>query len=285
MTNILVAYHSETGKTAKLAEEMGQIIGRTPNTKVVIKSIQDISPDSLATFDGLALGSPVYFGAISGEMKLFLDKTLPLWKTKALSGKPVSIFLSFESGQGKESALHNFWSILSSHQMILLPYTGVLEEQGHLLAEVSTKLKKDEIKLPTVPNPVGNYSAYRISGKLIYINQIALKEGKVLNPGTIGDEISEEEAREAVQQTALNILAVLKQAVNGDLKKIKQAVQVTGYFKTTTNFQNHSALLNEASDLIVKMLGKKGIHARAALGSPSLPLNSSNEIQAIFEMY
>lgn len=120
--------------------------------------------------------------------------------------------------------------------------------------------------------------------KLIYINQIALKDGQVLHPGTIGKDIGEEEAKKAVQQTALNVLAVLKKAVNGDLKKVKQAVQLTGYFKTTNEFQNHSQLLNEASNMIVQVLGKKGIHARAALGSPSLPMNSSNEIQAIFEM-
>lgn len=281
---ILVVYHSETGKTAKMAEEIGGSIAQYPSTKVTIKSIKDISPESLGAYDGVAFGSPVYFGAISGEMKSFLDKTLKLWKTKELSGKPATVFLSFESGSGKETALHNFWSVLSAHQMILLPYNGNISEQGHLLAEVATKLKNEAVKLPDVPNPVGNYSPYKISGKLIYINQIALKDGQVLHPGTIGKDISEEEARKAVQQTALNVLAVLKKAMNGDLKKVKQAVQLTGYFKTTNEFQNHSQLLNEASNMIVQVLGKKGIHSRAALGSPSLPMNSSNEIQAIFEI-
>ncbi len=281
---ILVVYHSETGKTAKMAEEIGGSIAQYPNTKVTIKSIKDISPESVGTYDGVAFGSPVYFGAISGEMKSFLDKTLKLWKTKELSGKPATIFLSFESGSGKETALHNFWSILSAHQMILLPYNGNMSEQGNLLAEVATKLKNEAVKLTDVPNPVGNYSPYKISGKHIYINQIALKDGQVLYPGTIGKDVSDEEARKAVQQTALNVLAVLKKAMNGDLKKVKQAVQLTGYFKTTNEFQNHSQLLNEASNMIVQVLGKKGVHARAALGAPSLPMNSSNEIQAIFEI-
>lgn len=281
---ILIVYHSETGKTAKMAQDMSKAISNYPNTKVITKSIKEVSPESLGDYDGIAFGSPVYFGAISGEMKTFLDKTLSLWKAKKLSGKPASIFLSFESGSGKETALHNFWSILSSHQMILMPYTGDLEQQGTLLAEVATKLKKEVVQLPEVPAPVGNYSPYKISGKYVYINQIALKDGKVLHPGTIGENLSEAEAMKAVQQTTLNVMAVLKQAVNGDLSKVKQAVQITGYFKTTSDFQNHSQLLNEASNLIVQVLGKKGVHARASLGAPSLPMNSSNEIHAIFEL-
>lgn len=284
-TKILVVYHSKTGNTAKLAQELGKVMRAHPSTKVIVKSIKEVSPESLSSYDGIAFGSPVYFGAISGEMKTFLDKTLSLWKTKSLAQKPAAVFLSFESGSGKETALHNFWSILSSHQMILLPYSSNIEEQGLLLVDVAAKLKKEVVELPHVPAPVGNYTPYRIAGKYVYINQIALKEGKVLYPGTVGENLNEEEAKKAVHQTTLNILAVLKEAAGGDLKKVKQAVQLTGYFKTTSSFQNHSQLLNEASNLLVKVLGKKGTHARASMGVASLPMNSSNEIQAVFELY
>lgn len=42
--------------------------------------------------------------------------------------------------------------------------------------------------------------------------------------------------------------------------------------------------MNEASDLVVSVLGERGKHARATMGAPSLPMNSPVEIQAIFEM-
>jgi NAD(P)H dehydrogenase (quinone) len=141
-----------------------------------------------------------------------------------------------------------------------------------------------QMTLPSVPKPVGNYRPYKIAGKMIYINQIALVDGKILTPGKIGAEVSIDEAKLATQAATLNVLAVLKSAVGGNLANVKQAVQLTGFFNTTNNFTEHSKLMNESSDLLMKFLGDKGTHARAAIGAPSLPMDSPIEIQAIFEM-
>lgn len=256
-----------------------------PNTKVDTKSISEISPKELSQYDGIAFGSPVYFGAMSGEMKSFLDKTLKLWKDKTLEGIPATVFTSAGSGARQDLAVQNIWAVLASHNMIIIPSYLDLEEQGYKLAQLAHALKESPLALPTVPNPVGDYLPYKISGKQIFINQIALTEGLVKTPGTIGDTVTLEEAKEATRQTTLNVLAVLKKAVGGDFKKVKQAVQITGHFKTTSEFKDHSVLMNEASSLIIKALGTRGKHARAAVGSPSLPLNSPTEILAVFEMY
>lgn len=156
----------------------------------------------------------------------------------------------------------------------------------HLLLTLGLflSLEVKAIDLPDPPAPVGNYRAYKISGKLIYINQIALDQGRIKHPGIIGKDVSIDEAREATRQTTLNILAVLKSAVKGDFSKVRQAVQITGYFNTVPDFRDHSLLLNESSDLLIKLLGERGYHARAAVGAPSLPMGSSTEIQAIFEL-
>jgi NAD(P)H dehydrogenase (quinone) len=284
-TKILVVYHSQSGKTAQLAQEIAEGIKSHSNVETTLKSITQIKPSELDSFDGMAFGTPVYFGAMSGEMKTFLDKTLSLWKKKGLEGIPATVFVSFGSGEGKDSAIHSVWSVLSSHGMIILPSSSDIRVQGYSLAKVAQALKASDLELPAAPRPVGNYSAYKISGKQIYINQIALKNGKVFFPGIIGDSVTIEEAKEATRQTALNVMAVLKEAVGGDLKKVKQAVQLTGYFRASPDFKDHSVLLNEASNILTEVLGNKGSHARAAIGSSSLPLDSSNEIQAIFEMY
>lgn len=304
---ILVLYHSPTGDTLKLAQEIAAGVTAHSSAKATLKSITDISPKDLASYDGIAFGSPVYFGSMSGEMKTFLDKTLELWKDKKLTGMPATVFLTAGSGAGKDLAMMNIWSTLASHGMLLIPIgpdggstpmgvittaTSNFEEmsklarkQGLTLAQIAAKLKGQEvISLPTAPNPVGNYRPYKISGKLVYINQIALDQGKVKHPGIIGKNVSMEEAKEATRQTTLNVLAVLKSAVNGDLSKVKQAVQITGYFNTAPDFKDHSLLLNESSDLLIKVLGERGIHARAAMGAPSLPMESPTEIQAIFEL-
>lgn len=148
----------------------------------------------------------------------------------------------------------------------------------------AARLKTLNIVLPNAPAPVGNYKPYRISGKQIFINQIALNNGKIDHPGLIGTGVTEEEAKQATRQTLLNVLAVLKEAVGGDLDKVKQAVQLTGYFYTPAGYTKHAVLMNEASNLLVQIFGEKGMHTRATVGASSLPMNSAVEIQAIFEL-
>jgi NAD(P)H dehydrogenase (quinone) len=96
--------------------------------------------------------------------------------------------------------------------------------------------------------------------------------------------VTEEQAKLATRQTLLNVLAVLKQAAGGDLDQVKQAVQLTGFFYTPAGYTKHAVLMNEASNLLVEILGESGMHTRATVGASSLPMNSSVEIQAIFEL-
>ncbi|HEX7869556.1 MAG TPA: RidA family protein, partial [Chryseobacterium sp.] len=134
------------------------------------------------------------------------------------------------------------------------------------------------------PKPVGNYSLFVRSGNLVFINQVALKDGKIMNPGKLGVSVDENQVKEATKQTMLNVIAVLKDAVNGDLNKVKKVVQLTGIFNTKDDYTKHADLMNAASDLAVEVFGEKGKHARATLGASSIPVNSSVEIQAIFEV-
>jgi len=150
--------------------------------------------------------------------------------------------------------------------------------------ETEARMNKAGILLPAVPTPAGNYKPFTKTGHLVYINQVALKEGKILHPGIIEKDIDITAAKAATRQTMLNVLAVLKTACNGDLSRVKQCVQLTGYFNTQPGFKDHAMLMNEASDLTVTVFGEKGKHARATVGAASIPVNSAVEIQAIFEI-
>jgi NAD(P)H dehydrogenase (quinone) len=150
--------------------------------------------------------------------------------------------------------------------------------------DIETILKQKNIVLPIAPNPVGNYTPYSQTGNLIFINQVALKDGKILYPGKVGVDVTEEQAKKATEQTMLNVIAVLKTAVGGDLNRVKKTVQLTGIFNTTPDYSQHANLMNVASDLSVEIFGEKGKHARGTLGATSIPVNSAVEIQAIFEI-
>ena len=359
-TNILVLIYSQNGGTYKMAKAIAEGIQEYPNTKAIIKRVPSINTkeklnsdveklpvaviDELVNYDGIAFGSPVHFANISADMNYFFSQSIPLWTSRALEGKPATVFMSAGSGAGKEAAILSFWNILASHGMIIVP-TGIMgtagldksvpqgntpfgataltgstgtrpssselnlaKEQGKALARAASGLKNTEniktvkttsaetktdinktlkdnnIVLPEAPKPVGNYVPYTISNHKVYINQVALKEGKILNPGKVGAGVTDEQAKEATYQTMLNVIAVLKEACGGDLNKVKQCVQLTGFFNTTPEYTQHAGIMNSASNLTALVFGEKGKHARATIGAVSLPINSAVEIQAIFEI-
>jgi len=216
-----------------------------------------------------------------------LDKTVPQGNTPfgatSLAGSPVGTRpspseLNLAKEQGK--ALARAASGLKNTENIKTLKTTSTETK----IDINKTLKDNNIVLPEAPKPVGNYVPFTISDHKVYINQVALKEGKILNPGKVGATVTDDQAKEATYQTMLNVIAVLKEACGGDLNKVKQCVQLTGYFNTTPEYTQHAALMNSASNLTALVFGEKGKHARATIGAASLPINSAVEIQAIFEI-
>lgn len=353
-TKILVLIHSDNGGTYELAKEVAKGIETGNHATAVIKQVKTshheklknipvAAVEELPAYDGIAFGSPVYFGNISTGMSEFLSKTVSLWTSHSLEGMPAMVFMSAGSGAGKELAVQSFWNSLAVHGMVLVSngirgYENInktipqgntvlgttsmaslkdierptkderylAELQGKNFAKIASALKgtfnkkqvenveklknfnevlkQKNIILPEVPKPAGNYQPFVRSGNLIFINQVALKDGKIFNEGKLGVNVNEEQVKEATKITMLNVLSVLNEAVGGDLSKVKRCVQLTGIFNTKDDYTKHAELMNIASDLAVEVFGEKGKHARATFGASSIPINSSVEIQAIFEV-
>ena len=84
-----------------------------------------------------------------------------------------------------------------------------------------------------------------------------------------------------------NLFWNLSAAIENEKKKIKavKCLNIKGYLNCKENFTEHPKILNETSDLIIKILGKKnGEHSRTVVGVNSLPLNSPIEIDGIFSL-
>ena len=145
-------------------------------------------------------------------------------------------------------------------------------------------LKKLNINLPKAPDPVGAYVASKIVGNLVFISgQLPLNSTGQLIKGKIGKELNLEQGQEAAKFCALNIIAQLKKKC-GSLDKVKGCVKITGYVNSLDSFVDQPKVINGASDLISKVLGDKGKHARAAISANSLPLGAAVEVDAIFEI-
>tara|TARA_Y100001970_G_scaffold250835_1_gene323024 strand:+ start:531 stop:989 length:459 start_codon:yes stop_codon:yes gene_type:complete len=150
---------------------------------------------------------------------------------------------------------------------------------------IENNLKKLNIELPKAPDPVGSYVAVAVAGDLIFISgQVSFnKDGKLIK-GKIGKELNIEQGQEAAKYCALNLLAQLKKACNGNLDKVKKCIKITGYVNSIDTFIDQPKVINGASDLISNVFGEKGKHARAAVSASSLPLGAAVEIEGIFQI-
>ena len=150
---------------------------------------------------------------------------------------------------------------------------------------IEENLKKLNIDLPEPKAPVGAYVACKVVGKLLYISgQISTNEKGALITGKIGKDLDVDQGYQAALRCGLAIISQAKKACKNDLSKIKSCVKLTGYVNSTDNFTDQPKVINGASEIIAKVFGDKGLHARAAVSSNSLPLGVSVEVDAIFEI-
>ncbi|MDQ6734160.1 MAG: RidA family protein [Nitrospirota bacterium] len=138
--------------------------------------------------------------------------------------------------------------------------------------------------LPAPPKPVATYIPVVRAGDLLFLSgMIPLRDGILIMAGKLGQEISVEQGYEAARICLLNALAVIRQQL-GTLDRVQQVVKMVGYVASTAEFVQQPAVINGASDLLVKLFGDAGRHARVAVGAAALPLNAPVEIELIIQM-
>jgi enamine deaminase RidA (YjgF/YER057c/UK114 family) len=138
--------------------------------------------------------------------------------------------------------------------------------------------------LPPAPKPVATYIPVVQTGDLLFLSgMIPLRDGGLIMAGKLGRDISVEQGYEAAKVCVLNALAVIRQQL-GTLDRVKRVVRMVGYVASTTEFVQHPAVVNGASDLLVKIFGDAGRHARVAIGAVALPLDAPVEIELIVQV-
>jgi enamine deaminase RidA (YjgF/YER057c/UK114 family) len=146
-------------------------------------------------------------------------------------------------------------------------------------------LKKLNIELPDAPEPVGDYVAYKKIGNLVFISgQVSFKKDGQLIKGKVGSDLNLEQAQVAAKACAINVIAQIKAACNGDLNKVKNCIKLTGFVNSKDDFIDQPKVINGASELIANIFNDAGKHSRAAVSVNSLPLGAAVEIEAIFEI-
>lgn len=146
------------------------------------------------------------------------------------------------------------------------------------------RLAEMGIVLPAVRGPVANYVPYVLSRGVLYVSgQLARDSDGQPWKGRLGEDTEVEEGYAAARSAAMYAVGAMRAAL-GELTKVRRVLRLGGMVAATPDFDQHSQVVNGASDFMVAVFGEAGRHARAAVGMSSLPLGAAVEIECAVEV-
>jgi len=140
------------------------------------------------------------------------------------------------------------------------------------------------LEVPEVAKPVAVYvPAVRTGDHVFTSGQLPMRSGELITTGKVGAEVTAEEAYACAQQCALNAIAAVRAEI-GDLALVKRVVKVVVFVASTPDFTGQPGVANGASELLGKVFGDAGVHARSAVGVAVLPLDAPVEVEIMVEV-
>lgn len=149
---------------------------------------------------------------------------------------------------------------------------------------IAARLAELGISLPEPAKAVANYVPYVQSGNLLHISGQLSNDASGGLKGTVGEDVSPEDAARGARLCGINLLAQISAALDGDLERVVRIVKLGGFVQAGPSFTAIPAVINGCSDLMVEVFGDKGRHARSAVGVYQLPLGFAVEVDAIVEV-
>ncbi|MGI8700403.1 MAG: RidA family protein [Nocardioidaceae bacterium] len=140
------------------------------------------------------------------------------------------------------------------------------------------------LSIPEVPKPVAAYVPAVRSGSYVYTSgQLPMRDGQLMLSGKLGGDVNAEQGVECAEQCALNAIAAVRSMV-GDLSDVVRVVKVVVFVASDPGFTGQPGVANGASELIGKIFGEAGQHARSAVGAAALPLDAPVEVEMVVEV-
>ena len=147
----------------------------------------------------------------------------------------------------------------------------------------TARLAELGIRLPPVAAPVASYVPAVRAGSLVFTSgQLPFIDGGLRRTGKVGGSVDIEEAAADAKLCTLNALAAIDDLVG--LDSVARVVRVVGYVASAEGFSGQPRVVNGASELLGKIFGPRGEHARSAVGVAELPMNSPVEVELTVEL-
>jgi enamine deaminase RidA (YjgF/YER057c/UK114 family) len=152
------------------------------------------------------------------------------------------------------------------------------------MAHPEERLAELGLSVPDVAKPVAVYVPAVRSGSHVFTSgQLPMRSGELMATGKVGADVTQEEAVACAQQCGLNAIAAIKAEI-GDLAAVKRVVKVVCFVASTPDFTGQPQVANGVSELLGAVFGDAGVHARAAVGVPVLPLDAPVEVELVVEV-
>ena len=137
------------------------------------------------------------------------------------------------------------------------------------------------LALPEPAQPSFNYVPVTIHRGVAYVSgQLPKVDGEIRVFGKVGADVDLDTARGEAEVCILQALACLRDVL-GSLDRIERVLKVNGYVVSAPGFNAQPKVIDAASDLLGRVLGDRGVHARAAVGVAELPRDAAVEIEML----
>jgi len=153
------------------------------------------------------------------------------------------------------------------------------------MGQTENRLKELGIELPKKDRKGKGLVPIRQYRDLLYVSGHGPtdSEGNPVYQGKVGTDLTIEEGYKAARLCGINILATIVDYI-GDLNRVDYTVKALGLVASGPEFFNQPAVMHGFSDLMVEVLGERGLHARSAMGTCCLPNNIPVEVELIVKI-
>ena len=138
---VLIIYDSKTGNTEKMALAVAEGAKEIEGVGVLVKKAGKTANEDLLKADGIIVGSPTYYGQMSGKVKVMFDESVKVHGK--LKGKVGAAFTSSGGiASGAETTLISILEAMLVHGMIIQGRAS----SGHYGAAAVGEPKELEVK-------------------------------------------------------------------------------------------------------------------------------------------
>ncbi|MCW4385078.1 RidA family protein [Salinibacterium sp. SYSU T00001] len=146
------------------------------------------------------------------------------------------------------------------------------------------------LDIPDYSNPpyggrYGTMKAYHHTGRILMLSGMTPegRDGVMLHPGRIGENVTIQQGYEAARKTAIGVLGLIRYAL-GSLDEVESMARTVCYAATTPDIVDVNVAGNGANDLFLEVFGPvAGRVASASIGVMSLSRGNCFEIVATVE--